>query len=85
MYGDLEFVHNFEEDSAIAAYGYQFRSGLADSWTRLQAGVRKEFSPRVSATLSGGFGVGLDPDAESTSMWDIRTALRWALGRPGPI
>ena len=79
VYGDLEFVHDFEEDSAIAAYGYRFHSGLADSWARLQVGVRKEFSPRVSATLSSGFGVGLDPDTESTSMWDIRAALHWAL------
>ncbi|MYD93593.1 MAG: autotransporter outer membrane beta-barrel domain-containing protein [Chloroflexi bacterium] len=79
LYGDLEFVHDFEEDSAIAAYGYQFRSGLADSWARLQVGVRKEFSPRVSAMLSSDFGVGLDPDNEGTSMWNIRAALHWAL------
>ena len=79
LYGDLEFVHDFEEDSAIAAYGYRFRSGLADSWAQFQVGLRKEVSPRVSATLSGGFGAGLDPDTESTSMWDIQAALRWAL------
>lgn len=79
LFGDLEFVHDFEEDSAIAAYGYRFRSGLADSWARLQVGVRKELSPRVRATLSSDVGVGLDPDTESTSMWDIRAALRWVL------
>ena len=79
LYGDLELVHDFEEDSAIAAYGYRFRSGLAETWARLQVGVRKEFSPRVSAALSSDFGVGLDPDTESTSMWDIQAALRWAL------
>ncbi|MDE0712963.1 MAG: autotransporter domain-containing protein [Rhodospirillales bacterium] len=79
FYGDLAFVHDFEEDSAIAAYGYQFRSGLADSWARLQVGVRKEFSPRLSATLSSDVGLGLGPDTESTSMWDLQAALRWAL------
>ena len=79
LFADVEFAHDLEEDSAITAYGYRFHSGLADSWARLQVGAVKEFSPRVSATLNGEFGAGLDSDTENSSLWGIRAAVGWAL------
>ena len=76
---DMEFARDLEEDSAITAYGYRFRSGLADSWARLRVGGVKEFSPRVSAALNVDYGVGLDSRTENTSLWGIQVGARWAL------
>ncbi len=79
LYGDLELAHDLEEDSAVNAYGYRFQSGLADSWVRLQVGAVREFSPRLSATLHGDFGAGLDSDTGKTSTWSMQAGVRWAL------
>ena len=79
LFANVEFAHDLEEDSAITAYGYRFHSGMADSWARLQFRAVKEFSPRVSATLNGEFGVGLDSDTESTSLWGIQAGVRWTV------
>lgn len=79
LHMDMEFARDIEEDSAITAHGYRFRSGLADSWARVRVGGVKEFSPRVSAALDGDFGVGLDSRTENTSLWGIQVGVRWAL------
>ena len=79
LYGDVEFAHDLEDDSAITAYGYRFHSGLADSWARLRVGAVREFSPRVRGTINGEFGVGQDSDTDNTSMWGIQAGVQWAL------
>ena len=79
LHMDMEFARDIEEDSAITAYGYRFRSGLADSWARVRVGGVKEFSPRFSAALNGDFGVGLDSRTDNTSLWGIQMGVRWAL------
>lgn len=79
FFGDVEFAHDLEDDSAITAYGYRFRSGLADSWARLRVGAVREFSPRVRGTINGEFGVGQDSDTDNTSMWGIQAGVQWAL------
>ncbi len=79
LYGDVEFAHDFEEDSAITAYGYRFHSGLADSWARLRVGAVRQFSPRVHGTFNGEFGVAQDSDTQNTSMWGVEARVRWAV------
>jgi outer membrane autotransporter protein len=79
LHTDIELVHDFEEDSAITAYGYRFRSGLADSWVRWQLGLVREFSPRLDVGLDLHFGTALGPDTGNTSTWGVQAGVRWAL------
>ena len=79
LHTDVELVHDFEEDSAITAYGYRFRSGLADSWVRWRLGLVGEVSPRLDVGLDLHLGAALGPDAGNTSTWGVQAGVRWAL------
>ena len=76
LYVDLSVSHDFQDDSSINAYGFEFRSGFSDTWGHARLGAAKKIMDGVSITLQGRVGSPLGDDTSDAFSYGAQTSLR---------
>lgn len=76
LYVDLSVSHDFQDDSSVNAYGFEFRSGFSDTWGHARLGAAKQIMDGVSITLQGRAGSPFGDDTSDAFSYGARTSLR---------
>ena len=76
LYVDLSVSHDFQDDSSINAYGFEFRSGFSDTWGHARLGAAKQIMDGVSIILQGRAGSPLGDDTSDALSYGAQTSLR---------
>ncbi len=76
LYVDLSVAHDFQDDSSINAYGFEFRSGFSDTWGHARLGAVKQIMDGVSIILQGRAGSPLGDDTSDALSYGAQTSLR---------
>lgn len=76
LYVDLSISHDFQDDSSVNAYGFEFRSGFSDTWGHARLGAAKKIMDGVSIILQGRVGSPLGDDTSDALSYGAQTSLR---------
>ncbi len=76
LYVDLSVSHDFQDDSSVNAYGFEFRSGFSDTWGHARLGAAKQIMDGVSITLQGRVGTPFGDDTSDAFSYGAQTSLR---------
>ena len=76
LYVDLSISHDFQDDSSVNAYGFEFRSGFSDTWGHARLGAAKKIMDGVSIILQGRAGSPLGDDTSDALSYGAQTSLR---------